>query len=292
MKREHKNGLFTKVFCMSRLISLRQRIKTALTIKKTTHAMRLTSMSAHARLQRKKQFLRTYKQSLEGLMHRLGLEEKLTNKNLDPEAKELVIVIGSQKGLCGAFNSRLMSYFEQENAQALNQKKSDIVCVGKKILEYFEQRGTIPRHAYTTFNAQNFVAIAHELELLIFAEDGYHIIKIYSNHPHTFFIQKCIGTTIVRHRLQETIDAEHAGEYIYEQKPREFHEQLQRLYFKACLEDVLFNSLIAEQAARFISMDSATRNAETMLSDMQRDYNKLRQALITRELTDLAGGIL
>jgi F-type H+-transporting ATPase subunit gamma len=277
---------------MSRLISLRQRIKTALTIKKTTHAMRLTSMSAHARLQRKKQFLRTYKQSLEGLMHRLGLEEKLTKKVLDPEAKELVIIIGSQKGLCGAFNSRLMGLFASENPKALNQKNSDIVCIGKKIIENIEQRGTIARHSYPNFNAHNFVAIAHELERLIFADNGYHIIKIYSNHPHTFFIQKSIATTIVRHRLQETVTVELRDPYTYEQPPREFHAQLQQLYFKACLEDVLFNSLIAEQAARFIAMDTATRNADTMLHDMQRDYNKLRQALITRELTDLAGGIL
>ncbi len=52
------------------------------------------------------------------------------------------------------------------------------------------------------------------------------------------------------------------------------------------------NSLLAEHAARFVSMDSSTRNAETLLEEMQRDYNKLRQAKITRELTELSSFFL
>lgn len=279
---------------MSRLTALRQRIKTAITIQKTTLAMRLTSMSTHARLQRKKQFVKNYKQSLESLMQRLGLEEKLSTTAHDTNQPSLVVIIGSQKGLCGAFNSRLMRLVEDQISipELQQQKEFHLISIGKKISEYLEQRSIIPRHNYPTFNANNFVAIAHELEKLIFTDNGYRTIKVYSNYPHTFFIQKSNATTIVRHKLQETADSEQPDPYHYEQPPRELNYHIQRVYFKACFEELLFNSLIAEQASRFIAMDMATRNAETMLNDMQRDYNKLRQASITRELTDLAGGIL
>lgn len=276
---------------MSRLIALRQRIKTAITIQKTTHAMRLTSMSAHARLQRKKHFLKNYKQTLEELMHRLGLEETLESP-IDQRARHLIIVVGSQKGLCGAFNSRLMQLYEEQHSKSLQPLRGHLVCIGKKVVDYFEQRGVLPRHSYATFGANNFVAIAHELERIIFSEQGYDRITVYSNYPHTFFVQKSTTTTIIRRALTIAHDTELPDPYEYDEHPTIFHEKLQRLYFKACLEEVLFNSLIAEQASRFIAMDMATRNADTMLNDMQRDYNKLRQASITRELTDLAGGML
>ena len=279
---------------MSRLITLRQRIKTAITIQKTTHAMRLTSMSAHARLQRKKQFLKTYKQTLEDLMQRLGLEEQLRQEKdvQRTTQKKLIIVVGSQKGLCGAFNSRLLHLVEHDYPGLKLPQQSHLVCIGKKIFEYFEQRHIIPRHSYSAFNAGNFVAIAHELERIIFAADGYETITVYSNYPLTFFVQKSNSQTIARRSLAITSGKDFKDPYSYEQPAAIFHAMLQQIYFKACLEDILFNSLIAEQAARFIAMDTATRNAETILTDMQRDYNKLRQASITRELTDLAGGIL
>lgn len=277
---------------MSRLTALHQRIKTAITIQKTTLAMRLTSMSAHARLQRKKQFVKNYKRALEGLMQRLGLEEKLNKPSHEDHQKTLVIIIGSQKGLCGAFNSRLMHLVEEQMPDLKELKTFHLVSIGKKISEYLEQRDIIPHHNYPTFNAQNFVAIAHELEKLIFTDNGYRTIKVYSNYPHTFFIQKSSATIIVRRQLQEAAGSDTPDPYTYEQSPRELHHHIQRVYFKACFEELLFNSLIAEQASRFIAMDMATRNADTMLTEMQRDYNKLRQASITRELTDLAGGVL
>ena len=279
---------------MSRLTALHQRIKTAITIQKTTLAMRLTSMSTHIRLQRKKDFVQHYKQALEGLMQRLGLEEKLNQKALLPDQATLVVIIGSQKGLCGAFNYRLMHLVEEQIPlkELQQQQNLHIVSIGKKISEYLEQRSIIPRHSYPTFNGNNFVAIAHELEKLIFTERGYHTIKVYSNHPQTFFIQKSNATMIIRHKLQETPNTDTHDPYHYEQSHQEINYHIQRIYFKSCFEELLFNSLIAEQAARFIAMDTATRNADNMLTEMQRDYNKLRQASITRELTDLAGGVL
>ena len=289
---------------MSRLIALRHRIKTATTIQKTTHAMQLTSMSAHARLNKKKDFLKIYKQSIETIMQRIGLKPNKANLQETPTGRELIIIVGSQKGLCGAFNSRIMHLFEKKYGETHGTAKipasATLICIGKKIAEHLDRLKLMPKHSYPTFTATNFVDIAHELEQIIFSatnkpSEPYRTITIYSNYPHTFFIQKVTITNLQRNLLQAAALQENSSEkdpYTYEQPLPELQEKLQRTYFKACLEEILFNSLLAEQAARFIAMDSATRNAETMLTDMQRDYNKLRQASITRELTDLAGGIL
>ena len=63
-------------------------------------------------------------------------------------------------------------------------------------------------------------------------------------------------------------------------------------YVFATIQQTLFESLLSEHASRFISMDGATRNADTMLEKAQLTYNKLRQAKITRELTELVGSYL
>src|SRR5262245_56347198 len=98
---------------MPQLIILRQRIRAVETIKKITHAMRLISMSTHSRLKHNKIHLENYKNAFQALWRRIAPLipelEKDSNKG-----RTLLIVVGSQKGLCGTFNSTLFKFFEAE----------------------------------------------------------------------------------------------------------------------------------------------------------------------------------
>lgn len=76
-----------------------------------------------------------------------------------------------------------------------------------------------------------------------------------------------------------------------EQPAEQLARDLAQLYVEAQLHQALFQSLLAEQAARFISMDNATRNAEGLLDLSKLQYNKLRQAKITREITELVSSL-
>ena len=255
--------------------------------------MRLTSMSAHSRLQKKKKFLETYRNEIERLCKQLGGIPKQASDAPITDT-HLVIIIGSQKGLCGAFNNRLMQFFEKSHPYK-SKKIKNLVSIGKKITEYFMQRSIEPMSSYDTFNPANFVAIAHEITQLILDNPNYSHVTIYSNNPRTFFIQETTKTSLAipREKNKTVIKLpEQAQEYTYEEPVSELRFHLEQMYMKVSLEELLFKSLIAEQAARFVSMDTSTHNADQLITDMQRDYNKLRQALITRELTDLAGGIL
>lgn len=281
---------------MSRLTQLRQRIKTVATLQKTTHAMRLTSMSTHSRLQKKKKLLETYKNTIERIMSNCAQTTSVHKENYD-KTKHLVITVGSQKGLCGAFNTRLMNLYEKE----CKNESYDLISIGKKVNEYLAQRSIIPKDSYEIFHANNFVEIAHEISSIILSnesEKGYTHVTIYSNHPQTFFLQESKKTELPVPKIKQLSKDEKSHDkrsedfYHFEQAKSNTLLYLQNMYLKARIEDLLFKSLIAEQAARFVSMDSSTRNAEKLIESMQRDYNKLRQSLITRELTDLAGGIL
>lgn len=279
---------------MAHIMQLRQRIKTVAMIQKTTHAMRLTSMSTHARLQKKQAHLTHYREELERVIALLKQDVPETHPAaVTRTPKYLTVVVGSQKGLCGAFNTRLFRHFEQEYNPEIN---GSIITVGKKMTEFLEG-GYKLLYTFNNFNATTFFAITNELCEHILGNKRYTDVIVASSHPHSFFIQKAVTTYVhVPQHQQIELDDESGivgkSGYWYDQQPAEIMAYLEKIALRSTIEELLFNSLIAEQAARFLSMDSSTNNAEKILSAMQRDYNKLRQALITRELMDLTGGLL
>src|SRR3990167_7397613 len=104
---------------MSLLIRLRHRLKTIETIKKVTHAMRLIAMSNHSSLKHKEQALEIYQKTISSLLLRIQTvaPEKsnfFVNVDQSQATKNLIILAGSQKGLCGNFNAALFQFFDLE----------------------------------------------------------------------------------------------------------------------------------------------------------------------------------
>jgi len=266
---------------MSQLIYLRQRIKAVETIQKTTNAMRLISISTHARLKQQKAHVELYQKEVQKLSH-----FAYHKRHKDFKIKTLVLIIGSQKGLCGVFNSNLINFFKHD---FLTTVHADIFVIGKQACEYAKVAVPHKIKFFPEFSMTNFVDLARTLTQTILAT--YSHVYVYSNQPKTFFIQKPHKTIVMPH-AEKSSEKSTLLEYNFaEQTPQEFSAYIQELIVQVSLQNIMFESLIAEQAARFISMDSATRNAEDFLKIMKLDYNKLRQALITKELTDLTAAL-
>lgn len=274
----------------SQLIQMRQRIRAIETIKKITHAMRLISMSLHARLKTKESPLAAYKNELNNVYTKLKTATpEWTNPIAYPDPslplKPLIIVMGSNKGLCGNFNTTLFNVL-QTHAGSLSSVH--YIALGKKAVDYTKKQ-SIGTHV-ASFDKVTFTTL-HSVTTHITAEimdptKGYTSVIVFSNLLKNFFIQKPHMTHLI------PFPAAEAGasniEYVWEQKPKEVLDYLVHECLQANLEYLLFESLIAEQAARFLSMDSATRNAKNILEETQLQYNKLRQAKITKELTELS----
>lgn len=277
---------------MAQKMQLGQRIKTVETIQKTTHAMRLTSMSTHARLHKKQAHLEVYRNEIERILNLIRKDTCAREPKILEKAKTLSIIIGSQKGLCGAFNLRLFRFFEQEHTP---HETEFLVTIGKKTTELFEP-GYKLHYTFNTFAAHNFFAIAHELCQHILGATGYTHVTIFSNYPQSFFVQRPTKTvlTVPQFDTASFRCKKHTQEqsHCYDEPTPIILDAAEKLFMKVRIEELLFESLIAEHAARFVSMDASTTNAQEMLETMKRDYNKLRQASITRELMDLIGGML
>ncbi|MGE0206255.1 MAG: F0F1 ATP synthase subunit gamma [Candidatus Babeliales bacterium] len=277
---------------MSELVAMRQRIKAIETIKKVTHAMRLISMSLHARLRTKKGNLDFYKNALVDMFtsikqsHQTWHHHILEKKSSD--TKPLIILIGSQKGLCGSFNNMLFSFIEHE-LELISYENVHTILVGKKMVDNEQfHKGTISM-TFPDFSQGKLLTIAQKISDLIWhAHTPFTSVTIFYNYPKTFFLQKPHKVNLIPFDFQE--NQQQSGlkeEYYWEQKPELILDFLAHKVVQCSIQDILFESLIAEQAARFVAMDNSTRNAKNLLQTMRLNYNKTRQAKITREITDL-----
>jgi F-type H+-transporting ATPase subunit gamma len=203
-------------------------------------------------------------------------------------------LVGSQKGLCGTFNQSLFTFFERSELKA-SHKKADLISIGKRASEYIH---TV--HDYTIvkefneFTQTTFTDIAQQVTHYITqSKPAYTSVLVYSNWSKSFFVQVPEKHTLIPLTLPttEVIDQSHHEGFEWEQSPERLLSALAQSLLLANLQDFLLTSLTAEQAARFVAMDNSTRNARNLLDDMTLDYNKRRQAKITRELTDLIGSL-
>jgi len=286
---------------MSHLIQLRQRIKTIETTQKVTHAMRLISMSTHSQLKNKEVSLRAYQKAVSHLFGHLqaltSTTPQTTSETIEPlEAKRLIILVGSQKGFCGTFNSDLFSFFEK-HLENESWQNSDLIAVGKNAVDFISahpQKLSLLKR-FPVLNTTTHLSIVRAIADTIDTKP-YTSVIIVSNVLKGFFVQRPHITTLMpidyETILNSTTQREQADDFIWEESLPSLHTAALKQYIEVQLNFQIFQSLLAEHAARFISMDNATRNAKNLLEKAQLDYNKLRQTKITRELTELAGSMI
>ncbi len=291
---------------MSQLIQLRQKIKSIKTTRKITHAVRLVSMSLYAKLEKRHTALKYYTQVLKTLFNELSAQDTqwkhpiLLPKDLR-DSTPLFIFIATSRGLCGSLNSNLYRYFEQTFTKDSHQTPR-FITIGKKATSYVQKQ--FPDSIvcnYTELNSNNYASIASDLlEKIIHGEEKFSSVTFYGSYLKSFFMQRPQKMTLIpfladelEEKTTEALDVSielfpEETDVIWEQKIHDTLDYLAICYLREFMIKVLYQSLLAEQAARFIAMDSSTSNADKILEKLTLNYNKQRQALITMEVSELS----
>ena len=266
---------------MANLSALRQRIATVETIKKTTHAMRLIAMSNHARLRTEQERIRNYSADVRLLGKTRGHVSETAG------VERIIILVASEKGLCGSFNTALFEYCSREIIPQFPHAL--YIAIGKQAKEYLATLSVRQLPAYEPLTVNRWYGHVDAITRLLMEEYSTAHISVVHNTSKSFFAR---SMGIYDYRAMPTHESAIIPDlYEIEGDGALLAQQRELLSLKCFLLEHIGESLVAEQAARFMSMDLATRNAETLLETMRLDYNKLRQALITRELTDLTGAL-
>jgi len=257
--------------------------------------MRLIAMSSHSRLKNKQEPLMQYMAHMSTLFANVhAAAPSWHNPKLNPPsnipAKHLIILVGSQKGLCGNFNANLFHFFNRTTAPYA-RRSFDIIAIGKKATDFVKNtnRSTV-LSTHETFSLTNLFSLSQILvDIIMQADQPYTSVIIVSNKLRGFFMQKPYDTSVIPFNPEAGTAEPPKEGYVWEQSATATLDVIAKQYLEATIQLTLFQSLYAEHAARFLSMDNSTRNANNLLEATKLQYNKLRQAKITKELTELSG---
>jgi F-type H+-transporting ATPase subunit gamma len=288
---------------MASLKEVRSRITSVSSTQQITKAMKMVAAAKLRRAQDSILRMRPYAQRLGGILTNLSSLSEGSMSNIYSEKREanrvLVIVVTSDRGLAGAFNSNIIkaATYLAQNRYRSQQEAGNLtfLTIGRKGFEALSKRGLNVIGDYTgTFANLSFdtVRAAAERAMNGFVAGEYdHVDLIYNEF-------KNVATQIVRTEqflpieekpVEETTNAT-IPDYTFEPTKEQIIEELIPKSLKIQVYKAVLESNASEHGARMTAMDKATENAGELLKELKLTYNRTRQAAITKEILEIVGG--
>ncbi|MBE3126396.1 MAG: ATP synthase F1 subunit gamma [Acidobacteria bacterium] len=278
---------------MPTLIDLRRRIRSVQNSEQITQAMKTVSMAKFRKAQRTVQEARPFWHLFPELMNRLaywaasGSHPLLLRRD---EKRIEVIVVTSDKGLAGAYNSNLLAAAEAFVREKEKTAEVRLVLIGKKAVNFFRKH---PHPIDRTFGDRTDRLGREELrDLSEFLMRQYAFQKIDAVYIVTNEFKSILAPRIMTHKvlpLEPDAGKEASAALLPDWEPgeRRLAGFLLPLYVESQIHHAFHESQAAEQAARMMAMDNATQNAKELIDDLVLQLNKIRQAGITKELLEI-----
>jgi F-type H+-transporting ATPase subunit gamma len=283
---------------------LRRRIKSISSTAQITKAMQMVAASKMHKAQQAaivgRPFVRLlYRIQREATTHLGDFSHPLLE--VREVRKQAVILVGADKGLCGALNSNLFRMAAQ-----FDPASTVYITAGRKAAQFIarSRRQLVAEFAYADEpkypEARAIAGFARDL----FLKNEVDQVQLVATQFINTLTQRpvCLeflpvgeikGLKVPGMEAEERLEAELAAdrtETLFEPNPEEVLGYLLPIYLNVYIYQVLVNAKASEQSARMVSMKNATENAETLIKDLTLEYNKLRQGNITKELLEIAGG--
>ena len=288
---------------MANLKAIRIRIASFKSTKQITSAMKMVSAAKLRKAQDKIVRLRPYANKLHDLLVNLSLslsESEVENVygRVSPPEKVLLIVITSNRGLCGAFNTNVINearrVITEKYADQLKNGNLKLLPIGKKGFDYFRKtKVSLLPDQNNLFNDLTFdnVNILAEQVMNSFTSREFDRVELIYNQFKNAAVQNLTNEVFLP---VQTIAAGKTNtapaDYIYEPNQEEIIKELIPKSLKIQFYKAILDSFVAEHGARMTAMHKATDNATSMIRDMTLVYNKARQATITNQILEVVSG--
>ncbi len=286
---------------MGNLKEIRTRISSIESTQKITSSMKLVSAAKLRRAQTAIQYLRPYSEKLNEILHNLSDSATSTEglplfEQRAPE-KVVLVVITSNKGLCGAFNANIVkqvnSLINEKYATQHQAGNVRLICIGKKGNEQLSKLYPVIQYNETLLDNPEFSELAAIADYLTSEFLQHNIDKVdivYNQFLNAATQRVTVEEFLPIAHLDEGEAAGPKKDYIIEPSPQELLEALIPKILKNQLYKTLSDSIASEHGARMISMTKATDNATEILRDLRLKYNNARQSSITNELIEIVSG--
>jgi F-type H+-transporting ATPase subunit gamma len=284
---------------MPMLRDIKRRIGSVQSTQKITRAMELISSARIAKAQQRVEAARPYAEAMRRLMSSLGRKAGNIDHPLLKERPEIrsiaTIVITSDRGLAGAYNSNVIRAAERD--MQAHGRDAKLFLVGRKAVSYFKFRGYNFDDSWMGISDQPAVADARKVARRAaeaFAGGEVDEVRLAYTRFQSALIQRATVVKLLPLAEEDIIgeerhDGPHAG-YLFEPEPDDILGDLLPRYLEGSVYQGLLEAAASEHAARRRAMKAATDNAEELIEDLTRVYNQARQAEITTEIMEVVGG--
>ncbi len=270
--------------------------------KQITKAMNMVASSKLRGAQTRIEHFRPYADKFGQLLHEVAQRTGDVNHPLlkvhEEKDKIVLILMSSDRGLCGSFNMNIISSaLAFAKAKREEGKSVRFIAVGKKARDAIVKEGfEIIESFVDVMNDFTFVLATHIGELVMKMYEENECDEVYTVYGLFVSLSKQLPESqqILPVQAIGDIAEDHASteiEYTYEPNENIILSELLPRYVNCQIYRALLDTSASENAARMTAMDNATRNCDDMISSLTLLYNKTRQAAITAELVDIVGGV-
>jgi F-type H+-transporting ATPase subunit gamma len=286
---------------MASLKEVRNRITSVNSTMQITKAMKMVAAAKLRRAQDRIIQMRPYAKKLNELIAQVSQGTEVGASSPYTKVREvnnvLIVMVTSDRGLCGAFNTNVIkaavSFINENYPSQLDKGNISVLSLGKKGSEAFTRRGIKVDNEFTDiFQRLSFDTAkeAAEKVMAAFAEGTYdEVVLVYNEF-------KNVATQIIRTEKilplvsEETEEKTSNTDYIFEPSEEEIILELIPKAIKLSVFKAVLDSNASEHGARMTAMDKATENGGELLKALKIEYNRSRQAAITKEILEIVGG--
>lgn len=280
---------------MANLRDIKRRIRSVKNTQQITKAMKLVSASKLRKAQERILSVRPYALKLMDVLRHLAARagedlHPLLNKR---EGNKIVLlVITSDKGLCGAFNSSIL----RKTMQIVREnegKEISFIVAGRKGRDFLRNRKFKILNEYCNWaKGLDYLKAAEIGETLseLFTQNAADKVYVIYNEFKSVIQQQVVMDQLLPVVPEKLTEKDFTVDYIYEPDEESILDHLLKRYMTVEVFRAFLESAAGEQGARMTAMDNATRNASEMIGDLTLFYNRTRQAYITKELIEVVNG--
>jgi F-type H+-transporting ATPase subunit gamma len=284
---------------------IRGKIKSVENTKKITKAMEMVAASKMRKAQERMRSARPYSEKVRNIAANLGkANPEYTHafmKTNDVKAAG-VIVVSTDKGLCGGLNTNVLRAVTQKLRELQGAGSTvQTVAIGNKGLGFLNRIGAqVVSHVTQLGDTPHLERLIGPVKVLLdqYAEGKLSAVYIsYTKFINTMRQEPVVEQLLPLSAAQMEADAkssgtggEHGWDYIYEPDARTVIDELLLRYVEALVYQAVAENMASEQSARMVAMKAATDNAGNLIGELKLVYNKTRQAAITKELSEIVSG--
>ncbi len=292
------------------LKEVRERIKSVNSTQQITKAMKMVSAAKLRRAQQAIVQMRPYTDRLNSMLGNILSNVDASDIDIDfgkerPVTSATLVIITSNRGLCGAFNSGIIKaavrYINGDLKTVYDAGNLNVICIGKKANAYFQkryaQKVNIIDDYVNLFDDLSFDNVAKVSTGLMEAFTAGNIDIVYvaygkfKNAAVQYpLVEQFLPVPPIEPVAEDENKSKHNADYIFEPSKAELLNSLIPSILQTQFQRYNLDSHASEHGARMTAMDSATENAEEMIKELKINYNKARQASITKQISEIVGG--